>query len=290
MVYTGKQDPTAGLGHAQTVVMDLAYGLLGCHRTVVVDNFFTSISLAESLLWNDTYLIGTLRSNRAGSGHEVVQKKLKRGEVYGLQSNKGVKLIKWKDERDVFMISTSPSHSTTLVDTEKTSKANEHIMKSQVIVDYNKGKQGIDLSDQLSTCYTCLRWSEKWYRKVAFEMIFGMSTVNAYLIYKENYDTSRMTMLQFRESPLLLGGLFENLKPGSRERSTSQTKRKLADHQLEEKKGSDCDFGRRCIGCYEKNREQQSREACHSTTKRIKTFCSDCNKGGETVCPQNDPK
>jgi hypothetical protein len=49
MVYTGKQDPTAGLGHAQTVVMDLTDGLLGCYRTVVADNFFTSISLAESL-------------------------------------------------------------------------------------------------------------------------------------------------------------------------------------------------------------------------------------------------
>ncbi|CAF1384611.1 unnamed protein product [Rotaria sordida] len=40
MVYTGKHDPTAGLGQAQTVVIDLADDLLGCHRTVVVDNFF----------------------------------------------------------------------------------------------------------------------------------------------------------------------------------------------------------------------------------------------------------
>ena len=49
-------------------------------------------------------------------------------------------------------------------------------------------------------------------------------------------------------------------------------------HKLEEKKGSDCDVRRRCVGCYEKNREQQSREACHSKTKRIKTFCCDCHK------------
>ena len=74
----------AGRGHAQTVVMDLLDGLLGCYRTVVADNFFTSIPLAEHLLQNDTYLIGTFRSNRAGSEHEVVRKKLKRGEVYRL--------------------------------------------------------------------------------------------------------------------------------------------------------------------------------------------------------------
>ena len=84
LVYTGQQDPTAGLGHAQTVVMNL-YGLLGCYRTVVADNFFTTISLAKRLLGDDTYLIGTLRSNRAGSGNEVTQRKLRRGEVYGRQ-------------------------------------------------------------------------------------------------------------------------------------------------------------------------------------------------------------
>ena len=124
------------------------------------------------------------------------------------------------------MISTKPSHSATLVETGITNKSNERIMKPQVIVDYNKGKRGIDLSDQLSSYYTCLRRSKKWYQKVAFEMIFGISIVNAYLIYRENYDTSRTTMLQFRESlvqSLLLGVPYENLKPGPRERSSNET-------------------------------------------------------------------
>ena len=57
MVYTGKQDPTASFGHAQTIAIDLADGHLGCHRTVVLDNFFTGMALAKSLLQNDTYLI-----------------------------------------------------------------------------------------------------------------------------------------------------------------------------------------------------------------------------------------
>ena len=281
MIYTGKQDPTAGLGHGQTVVLNLVDGLLQCHRTVVVDNFFTSISLAERLLQNDTYLIGTLRSNRAGSGHEVAQKKLKRGEIYALQSNNGVKLIKWKDKRDVLMISTKPSHSATVVETGKITQSNERIMKPQVVIDYNKGKQGIDLSDQLSAYYTCLRRSKKWYHKVAFEMIFGVSIVNAYLIYKENYDKNRMTMLQFRESivrSLLLGLPYENSKPGPRERSTSQTKRKFADHKREEMEGTARDVRRRCVGCYEKIRQQQSREASATAARRIKTFCPDCGK------------
>jgi len=125
------------------------------------------ISTGQPSLRNDTYLIGTLRSNRVGTGHKVVQKKRKRSEVYGLQSKNSIKLIKWKDKRDVLMISTKPSHSVTVVDTRKTNKLNERIMKPQVVLDYNEGREGSDLSD-----YTCLRRSMKWYNKVAFEFIF----------------------------------------------------------------------------------------------------------------------
>ena len=281
MVYTGQQDPTAGLGHAHTVVMNLLDGLLGCYRTVVADNFFTTISLAKRLLEDDTYLIGTLRSNRAGSGNEVTQRKLRRGEAYGRQNRDGVKLIKWKDKRDVLMISTRPSHSTTVVDSGKTNFQNERIMKPQVVLDYNEGRQGTDLSDQLSAYYTCLRKSIKWYRKVAFELIFGTALVNSYLIYKENYTESTVTILQFRESlvrSLLLGMPFEKLKPGPRQQSTSHSKRKLADHKLEQLERSTRDGRRRCAGCYEKNRQEQSREARNATAKKIKTFCSDCDK------------
>ncbi len=120
LIYTGEQDPMAGLGHAETIVMNLLDGLSGCYRTVVADNFFTSISLAKSLLAHDTYLIGTLRRNRTASGNEFLRRKLKRGEVYGLQNEEGIKLIMWKDKKDVLMISTKPSHSADVIDSGKT--------------------------------------------------------------------------------------------------------------------------------------------------------------------------
>ena len=82
-----------------------------------------------------------MKRSRAASGHAVVHERLKRSEMYGLQSNNDVKLIKWKDKRDGLMISTKPSHSATLVDTEKTSRADQRIMKPSVVLDYNKGKK-----------------------------------------------------------------------------------------------------------------------------------------------------
>ena len=71
---------------------------------------------------------------------------------------------------------------------------------------------------------------------------------------------------------------YKNLKPGPRERSTSQMKRKLVDHKLEEKEGSTPNVRKRCAGCYEKSRKKQSREESYAAAKKVKTFCSDCDK------------
>jgi hypothetical protein len=43
-------------------------------------------------------------------------------------------------------------------------------------------------------------------------------------------------------------------------------------------KGPARNVRRRCVGCYEKIRQQQSREASVTAAKRVKTFCSDCDK------------
>jgi hypothetical protein len=64
----------------------------------------------------------------------------------------------------------------------------------------------------------------------------------------------------------------EKLKPGPGQKSTGQTKRKLADHKFEEKEGSARDVRRRCAGCYEKIRQQQSREVSLVTAKKNKNF------------------
>jgi hypothetical protein len=46
-IYTGEQGSMAGLGHLETMRMNLLDGLEGCYRIVVADNFFTGISLAK---------------------------------------------------------------------------------------------------------------------------------------------------------------------------------------------------------------------------------------------------
>ena len=58
--------------------------------------------------------------------------------------------------------------------------------------------------------------------EIAFELIFIIPELDAYVIYSEDYPPSRSIMQQFRENLfgyILLGMPFEKLKTDLRERS-----------------------------------------------------------------------
>lgn len=62
-VYCGKSGPYNS-GSTETMVSSLLHGLEHHNISVYTDNFYTSVSLAQSLLRNGIYLTGTMRSNR----------------------------------------------------------------------------------------------------------------------------------------------------------------------------------------------------------------------------------
>ncbi|XP_060806465.1 piggyBac transposable element-derived protein 4 [Amyelois transitella] len=93
IVYEGKtanrQDSVA-----TDVVMKLCQPYLGVGRSVVTDNFYTSVDLAKKLLDNNTHLIGTLRKNRKGLPKKVIQEKLKKGEMIAMENSDGILVLK----------------------------------------------------------------------------------------------------------------------------------------------------------------------------------------------------
>ncbi|CAH1955584.1 unnamed protein product [Acanthoscelides obtectus] len=84
------------------------------------------------MLDSNTHLIGTIRKNRKGLPKEVVDKKLKKGEVAAMENKDGITLLKWKDQRDVLVLSTKH-------DAEMVERSNNRIPK--VVIDYNSGKK-----------------------------------------------------------------------------------------------------------------------------------------------------
>lgn len=77
------------------------------------------------------------------------------------------------------------------------------ICKPNIVFEFNNSKQGIDLSDQMSSYQTAIRKSMRWYYKVIQELIFVTSVVNARILYNE-YNRSvpgfvPMSILEFKE-------------------------------------------------------------------------------------------
>lgn len=151
-IYCGKEANPEKESISEKVVMELLQPYLNCGRTLYVDNWYSSVTLAQKLLDSNTYIVGTLRKKRKLNPPDVVTKKLKKGEKIARKNGNGVVVLKWKDKRDILMISTKH------VDEMRTVvKHGKVISKPGVILDYNKGKSLIDLSDQMSSYHSPLR-------------------------------------------------------------------------------------------------------------------------------------
>ena len=74
-------------------------------HALYVDNFYTSVPLAEALLNRKTLLCGTVRKNRKHLPIKVVSTKLKKGQHIAKRKGRIV-VEKWLDEREVLMLST----------------------------------------------------------------------------------------------------------------------------------------------------------------------------------------
>ncbi|RZB38861.1 DDE Tnp 1 7 domain containing protein, partial [Asbolus verrucosus] len=86
------------------VVLDLLDPFLDCGHSVFLDNYYNSFDLVEILSNCSTYCTGTLNAKRKGNPKEVLQEKLKKGEIT-TQYVKNIIIGKWKDKRDVLFIS-----------------------------------------------------------------------------------------------------------------------------------------------------------------------------------------
>lgn len=73
------------------------------------------------------------------------------------------------------------------------------------MIDHNRGKGYINLSDKMGSYSICLRCVE-WYRKVAMDIICNTSLLNDFSIYKEVTGNSR-TIAQFKGD--IINGLIQ---------------------------------------------------------------------------------
>ena len=274
------------VGIAKKVCESLAVNLLKEGRTLFVDNFYTSYELARSFLEQQTHVVGTLRSNKKGIPKEIMQAKLKKGEMVSCEDENGIVVLKWIDTRDVRMLSTLHKPVLTVVggdrdqDSQNSSDEDDNApstssrrrsrrrkLKPEAVIAYNQGKTGIDFSDQMASYATTLRKGVKWFRKLGIELLHGMAIVNAFIIYNHVAE-NKIKIRSFREC---VTKRLLRLNEQRHDRSRSKA------HTLHTKKTEGGKKVRRaCKICYAKIRDESGCSAARKKLKLVSTYCTSC--------------
>nr|CAI5844778.1 unnamed protein product [Callosobruchus analis] len=266
-IYGGKERQEGNASVPTNVVLQLSKDLLDTGRTIVADNYYTSLELANILLDHRTHFVGTLRANRRGNPKDVITKKLKKGEVFGKENDRGICVLKWKDKRDVLLLSTK--HTTETVDVQRRTGI---VKKPVAVMDYNEAKSSIDQSDQMASYQSPLRKSLKWYRKLAIEFVLGTALVNAHIVYNQ-LANKKMKIPEFRED--IIRQLLKNHSDSDRSdiHEGKITKRPTKMHALLRKEGQFDKVRKYCKGCYSKKLQG---EITKNRVKKVVTYCGSC--------------
>jgi len=258
-IYAG-QEAIPGVAVSTKIVMELAADYLDEGRTMFTDNWYTSVSLANELLSRSTNLVGTLRSNRKFNPKDVINAKLKKGEIKSSQNENNIVIMKWKDKRDVLMLSTK--HKDNLIET--TNKRAQKLFKPKMVMDYNKAKGFVDISDLRNSYHSPLRRSLKWYRKIAFEILLNTSLLNALTLFN-TVTGNKMGVTEFREN--IVQALLMKPNIPMIPKSTGGEIHKI----VNSKRG-------RCSNCYFEMVQQGGREHAQKITRKVLTKCPGCSK------------
>ena len=234
-LYTGKDGSSGGPGLAHRVVMNLAddHRLEGKGYLIYTDNFYSSPNFFQALTDKGFGPCGTARKDRRGIPLSIRNAGLQRGEIASSVDD-GVLALKWRDKRDVMMLSTF--HDTHMVAKTRRSRSAEGgvevVQKPAVVEDYNQHMGGVDkgtcllhvhanskhvchislfcftLADQLVIYYEFSHRSVKWWKRVFFHLL-DVAIVNCHLLFK-SVTGSKLSQLDFRVA--VAKGLMEGLE------------------------------------------------------------------------------
>ncbi|XP_012277177.1 piggyBac transposable element-derived protein 4 [Orussus abietinus] len=163
---------------------------------VYMDNYYNSITLAESLLTKKIRICGTIRKNR-GFPKDLNDLRLRIGE-FDFRRKGEVLVLKWKDKQDVRMISTI--HNADVVETGKINqKTGQQVRKPECIMKYNQHMKGVHQADQYLSYYSFLRKSIKWTKKV-FMFLLHCTFFNSFILYRKLNPHTNITFSKFLQT------------------------------------------------------------------------------------------
>ena len=278
-VYIGKKGDKIETGLGQSVVEKLTEKLVGKYYHIYFDNFFSSITLFQSLSQRKLYGCGTMVTNRKGFPTELKKLKnkssLNRGESVIVQSG-DIVITLWQDTKPVLCISNNAQPTETVIVSRKRKDGSKiEITCPKALKMYNTYMGGVDLNDQLRKYYNFNFKSRKSYKYIFF-FLFQLAITNSFILSKQYTNLGIKSIKKFREilAVELIGPYNSRKRPGRPLVTGVSKKPSLSHFPL---RGAEKTH--RCYYC------------SHILKQRKETIwhCKDCNKflchkGTETDC------
>jgi len=226
-------------------------------------NFYNSPALAQRLKTLKTDCVETLRLSRKDIPQRVKEKKLKKGELVAQHSGR-VSVLKWKDKKEVTMISTYHGKETRM----KLAKHRQEKQKPVTVLDYNKNMGGVDLKDQLLQPYLLERKKmTKWYIKL-FWRLLNITVLNCMVICCANSGQNKTDHFKFRVElvqALLIEHGSESIRKFQGHHSTDKNVMQLLERHFPERIPPTEKKARptkRCVVCHKNNRRKETVFRC----------------------------
>ena len=166
---------------------------------IFMDNFYTSLPVAEYFLQHGTHVTGTIRDNRKHFPTELKSLALDKGAAAFYQHD-GLMIAKYRALKDrasgkpkvVCVLSTA--HTPAMGNTNKRDREGNIVQKPTCIISYNHNMGGVDMMDQQLDGIDVLRKSYKWYKKLFMRLVMQCA-LSSHKLYKLN--GGRDTFLYF---------------------------------------------------------------------------------------------
>ena len=194
-IYTGKSAEGRETMQGERVVKDLCHPFKNSGRNVTMDNFFTSLSLAQILLSWKMSMVGTLKKNKAFIPIELVAVKNRTpaSSLFAFSEDGNVSLCSYipKKNKNVLLMSTM----------HKDDAVSGLLNKPDIIQYYNKTKGGVDNMDKMLAHFSTKRRTSRWPLALFYNML-DVACLATYIIHKENnpevgkHSNSRRVFLQ----------------------------------------------------------------------------------------------
>lgn len=279
-VYVGQQPegPFRKSNKVNDLVCRLVEPIVGSHRNITADNFFSSIPLARILLQKSLTYIGTLKKNKPEIPECFLPNKEResKSSIFGFQDK--CTLVSYVPQKNKAVCAISTMHYNKAIDGDTGDEK-----KPCIITSYNQTKHGVDILDKMCRHYDVCRNSHRWPLTIFFH-VMNVGAVNAINIYRANKNDENISRRTFLKELA-----YQLMEPAIRRRVAMDTlpkeirrRGKLLLHIPEEPPVPRVQAGTvgKCFLCG-RNRNKSTRKTCDKCQKWVcpdhqKCVCDDC--------------